>query len=68
MTRIIYNSATENGFLKSTGPYKITTADKSIHGSIFPKNMAISLSIKIGVTLIYGVQILGKEEENTQNP
>lgn len=41
MNQTIYNSNNSRGLLKSMGPYKIISTDKSISGVILPKTNEI---------------------------
>jgi hypothetical protein len=60
MNDYIYNSNNEKGLLKFVGPYRLTTADRSIVGIRHPQVIKISVPIKIGTTKIYGTKILNE--------
>lgn len=57
MSDYIYDSNNEKGLLKFVGPYRLTTADKSIAGIRLPQVIKVSVPIKIGTTKIYGTPI-----------
>ncbi|HAE85010.1 MAG TPA: hypothetical protein DCG78_00665 [Anaerolineaceae bacterium] len=54
MNKKIYYSSTDDSFLRSTGPFKILSADRSIKGIISPKKLKTPLDYIVISKKIYG--------------
>lgn len=57
----IYSSSNEEGLLKSIGPFKLNSADMSIHGVKLPNVKTVTVILKFGKNKIYGQPTLGKQ-------
>ncbi len=60
--KIIYQSLSEEGILKSIGPFRITYSDKSTSGIIKP-NEEIYKPLIYGDRIVYGEKIIKEIEK-----
>jgi hypothetical protein len=54
----IYISSNEEAMLKSIGPFRIASSDKSFSGPGFPQKREVGISNIFGEIKIYGEQII----------
>jgi hypothetical protein len=53
MERSIYNSSNEDGLLKSFGPYRVMTADKSFAGIKISERIEVASPVVVGEIKVY---------------